>query len=218
MPTDYPVLVRMALGGYTMLHTRWTLDMVYKILAAVSVACSITDPCQWPPLFGSWSDAWTIRRFWAHTWHQMMRLHAEPPVAFVIHKVLRLPKGNYFSRWGKVFGNFAVAALLHAYGRNLAYGNTRRDWDMFLAHAVAIWMEDHVGAFILSLGIVTAESRICRTVGYIWTFGVTLWTWYFFMEEMIRAGGIAEPVMGVSAWDFFAGSTTCISGNQILVK
>jgi hypothetical protein len=43
---------------------RTLLDITYRCLSIVSVGTCLTSPGEWPPLFGSYSDAYTFRRFW----------------------------------------------------------------------------------------------------------------------------------------------------------
>lgn len=40
------------------------MTMPYSFMSAVSVALGLTEPRDWPALFGSWSEAYTIGRFW----------------------------------------------------------------------------------------------------------------------------------------------------------
>ena len=40
------------------------MNMVYNILAAVTVSVGLSDPKDWPAIFGYWSDAYTVGRFW----------------------------------------------------------------------------------------------------------------------------------------------------------
>ena len=36
----------------------------YLILSIVVVALGISEPWSWPNMFGTWSDVYTVRRFW----------------------------------------------------------------------------------------------------------------------------------------------------------
>lgn len=40
------------------------LNMQHSILGVISVAAGISESRHWPKLFGHWSDAYTVRRFW----------------------------------------------------------------------------------------------------------------------------------------------------------
>ncbi|KAG6327703.1 hypothetical protein ID866_11386, partial [Astraeus odoratus] len=46
---------------------------VYYGIALAAVGTNIHQPSLWPDPFGSWKDAYTIRRFWGRTWHQFSR-------------------------------------------------------------------------------------------------------------------------------------------------
>ena len=43
---------------------RVTIDFTYRILSIIAVLFGFSSPDQWPPLFGSIWDAYTIRGFW----------------------------------------------------------------------------------------------------------------------------------------------------------
>ena len=49
-------------GFFAMTYS--TINMVYDVLAFVSVAVGYCEPDQWPVTFGRWKDSYTIRRFW----------------------------------------------------------------------------------------------------------------------------------------------------------
>jgi hypothetical protein len=42
------------------------ISMQYTLLSIVTVALGISEPVDWPPVFGSFSDAYTIRRAWGY--------------------------------------------------------------------------------------------------------------------------------------------------------
>jgi hypothetical protein len=42
------------------------LNFQHSLLAVVSVSAGLSNPGQWPNLFGSLSDAYTVRRFWRY--------------------------------------------------------------------------------------------------------------------------------------------------------
>ena len=40
------------------------IAMQYSLFAAIFVAAGISLPRDWPEIYGRWSDAYTVRRFW----------------------------------------------------------------------------------------------------------------------------------------------------------
>lgn len=43
---------------------RWFIDVQYRITAMISVGLGISKPDQWPAMFGSIFETYTLRRFW----------------------------------------------------------------------------------------------------------------------------------------------------------
>lgn len=200
--------LRLAFGCLMMFYVRWSMDIPCRVLSAIAVLFFGSSPASWPPLFGSWSEAYTIRRFWSHTWHQGMRLIAEAPVNFVAHSLLGLQKGTYVSQWAKVLGNFMMAFLDHAYGRVMGGGDVVSDWNMFILHPIALWIEETTREGLVACGILDKDkrSRTERYLGYIWVGVFNCWTFLYFMEGAIRvdgnvpalADGLIEPPFGAS--------------------
>ncbi|KAJ3713261.1 hypothetical protein DFJ43DRAFT_1044001 [Lentinula guzmanii] len=51
----------------------YALQLQYKLFSISVTAIGLSHPEHWPDLMGFWSDAYTIRRLWGRTWHQLMR-------------------------------------------------------------------------------------------------------------------------------------------------
>ncbi|RXW19783.1 hypothetical protein EST38_g6073 [Candolleomyces aberdarensis] len=49
------------------------LRMMHSFLSAAFVGTKISEPEDWPLLFGSLGEAYTVRRFWGKFWHQLLR-------------------------------------------------------------------------------------------------------------------------------------------------
>jgi hypothetical protein len=187
------------------LYVRWVMDIPYRIFSALTVLAGLYFPADWPPLFGRWEDAYTVRRFWSHNWHACMSLIAGPPVQSTVRR-LGLRKGSYLARWGVVVGNFVMAFVDHAYGRVIAGGNPKYDFFMFALQPIAIWVEDTIRDVAVAYGLVDKDSRSSFEVGsgYIWVAMVECWTFLDFMDGAIRlhgnvpAGTLIEPVFGLS--------------------
>lgn len=44
--------------------TYMILKLSYSVMSFIAVASFLWTPADWPDLFGSWSDAYTVRRLW----------------------------------------------------------------------------------------------------------------------------------------------------------
>ena len=40
------------------------INTLYRAVAASTVAVGLCDPWQWPPMFGTLRDAWSVRQIW----------------------------------------------------------------------------------------------------------------------------------------------------------
>ncbi|CAG9988671.1 unnamed protein product [Clonostachys byssicola] len=49
-----------------------TLSSYHDILAIIGVATRVDDPSEWPPMYGSIAEAYTVRRFWSSFWHLLI--------------------------------------------------------------------------------------------------------------------------------------------------
>ncbi|GIZ44776.1 hypothetical protein CKM354_000796500 [Cercospora kikuchii] len=194
------------LGATMLLYVRYTMDIPCRILSVLIVSSGLGQPTSWPPLFGSWKEAYTVRRFWSHTWHQGMRLLAEPPIHYLADKVFVLPPGSAANKWFRIFGNFFIACLDHAYGRIIAGGNPRSDYVFFAIQPIAILVEENVRGIAIWLGILDAKHRsvLEKWLGYIWTAVFQCFTFLYFMEGAIHIRGrredqlLIEPAFGFS--------------------
>ncbi|KAK7946095.1 uncharacterized protein PG986_010416 [Apiospora aurea] len=79
-----PSVSSMAARGIMSFHWIWTsyysLTTAHDLAAILFVAILSWDAAEeWPPLFGSLADTYTLRRFWGVFWH---RLHVHP---FTLH-------------------------------------------------------------------------------------------------------------------------------------
>jgi len=45
------------------------LEFQYAAIASLTTMLRLYKPHDWPPMFGEWGDAWSVRRFWDRTWH-----------------------------------------------------------------------------------------------------------------------------------------------------
>ncbi len=50
-----------------------SMSMLYATASILSVAVGLSEPRDWPPLFGSPRGAYTVRNCWGRVWHQMLR-------------------------------------------------------------------------------------------------------------------------------------------------
>ncbi|KAF8982154.1 hypothetical protein BDQ17DRAFT_1379057 [Cyathus striatus] len=64
------------------------MNLRQTFFSAVFVTLGISDPADWPALFGIWSQTKSVRTFWGKSWHQCLRrvrysCHFSPHTLFI---------------------------------------------------------------------------------------------------------------------------------------
>lgn len=175
--TSQPLPLALLNAWIIYVQARWTMSALFSILAAVTVPLHIYSPSAFPPLFGSFENAYTVRRFWAHTWHQMMRGIQIPYTGFLVRS-LGLDERKKSTYWVKVCSAFFFAWIVHAYGTLITGGGYTCDFYRYAPQVVAFWFEEKVIKGGRRLGL---DGKQWRAIGYIWVFvfqGCTLLAWF----------------------------------------
>ncbi|KAJ0357258.1 hypothetical protein COL154_010301 [Colletotrichum chrysophilum] len=159
------------------------LESYHAILSTTFVLLGIDNPADWPPLFGSITDAWTVQRFWGRFWHRI----AAPTLTTWTHTILRIKDESQttFEKAAVAFGVFFLSGIMHMTAAwRTDEGYVHLDVMFFCANFFAIaveivvsraWMQV-VRRAKLKPG---AEARVClasQWLGYLWTFA-----WFFWM-------------------------------------
>ncbi|KAF4830536.1 Signal peptidase complex catalytic subunit SEC11 [Colletotrichum tropicale] len=181
--TKHQILVRML----TVFSWTWSnfliLESYHALLSTTFVLLGIDNPADWPPLFGSITDAWTVKRFWGRFWHRI----ATPTLTTWTRIILRIKHEpqTAFEKATVAFGVFFLSGIMHMTAAwRTGEGYLHLDVVFFCANFFAIaveivvsraWMQV-VRRAKLKPG---AEARLCqasRWFGYLWTFA-----WFFWM-------------------------------------
>ncbi|KAJ4465286.1 membrane bound O-acyl transferase family-domain-containing protein [Lentinula edodes] len=189
----------------------YALQLQYKLLSIMVTAVGLSHPENWPNLMGYWSDAYTIRRLWGRTWHQIMRRWVSAAGNLVAQKLLRLTPGTNLSAYTKLFIAFLISGIIHQMGD---YSLQHRDFwaggslTFFLLQAAAIMVED--GAIALGKKAGIQDGKRIRLLGYVWTaswFALCLPIWvdpYF--HDGMASGKLFSPIGGLWKGDWTGAS------------
>ncbi|KAM5531371.1 hypothetical protein V8D89_014964 [Ganoderma adspersum] len=170
--------------GHTML---WLTGFA---MVCVATGLGNGDPEMWPDLFGRWADAYTVRRFWGRTWHQMTRGHLSA-CGKAVASALGFKKGSSGSAYAQLYTAFLVSGLFHSFGDVSLGVPMGTSMPFFLSQAVVITFEDAVIAMARRLEVGSAASkegkegkegpppRWVRVLGYAW---VSVWFSYSMRE------------------------------------
>ncbi|SJL08398.1 uncharacterized protein ARMOST_11761 [Armillaria ostoyae] len=145
-----------------------SLTMIHALLSAAMVAFGIWDVETWRPFYGSWSDTYTVRRFWSHTWHQLLRRSITAPgVRFVSY--LSLPKSPNLAWAVKLYTAFFVSGWIHHSSDYVILGYHGGALKFFMSQALCIMIESVVIDLGRRLGLQAGSHNLFwRIIGYIW--------------------------------------------------
>nr|A0A0M3STV6.1 RecName: Full=Acetyltransferase aurG; AltName: Full=Aurovertin biosynthesis cluster protein G [Calcarisporium arbuscula]ALD83633.1 O-acyl-transferase [Calcarisporium arbuscula] len=173
----------------TVVYMRWgamyfSLQVVYSFLAIVFVMVGLSPVQRWPPLFGSFTEIYTLRNTWGKAWHQLIRQKVSSPAHYTTYSLLGLRKGGIAGRYTCILATFFVSGLLHLFCAEYSYGI---QWDQsgtlrfYSIQALGIAMEDAVQATSRRL-FAYRSTYWTRAIGYVWVLLWFLWTSpaYFF--------------------------------------
>ncbi|KAF8639114.1 hypothetical protein AX17_001729 [Amanita inopinata Kibby_2008] len=95
------------------LQTYIQIDRLYRVFGVLSVLVGLSTPEEWPPMFGSWSEPYTVQRLWGRTWHQLLRRFLTVHGQWVAEDVLALKRGT-IAFYVRLVTAFLISGLIHS--------------------------------------------------------------------------------------------------------
>lgn len=109
------VMMRAVFVFYWVLGAVTQLDAAHTALSIISVLVfRFNNPEDWPGIFGSPSDCWSIRRFWGQFWHQIVVRPYTNYGTFISRKIFGLRRGSQFDKILVIFIIFFFSGVLHS--------------------------------------------------------------------------------------------------------
>ncbi|KAI1357568.1 membrane bound O-acyl transferase family-domain-containing protein [Xylaria arbuscula] len=170
--------------------------------ATVAVLLNFSRPADCPPLYGAFSEAYTVRRFWGVSWHQMFRSfltgHAR---LFVDNALPFLPQSSFAARYARLTTAFLISGVLH-YRADQIMGVTNAENGaviFFLLHPFCICLEDTVA--LIAFAFLPKPLR--RITGYLWVLVFFIWSSPVYTYPSTRLGidtAALLPVRLIGPW------------------
>ncbi|KAH7882905.1 membrane bound O-acyl transferase family-domain-containing protein [Phlebopus sp. FC_14] len=146
----------------------YSMNISYLVLAILSVAAGVCEPRSWPNLYGRWRDAYTVRRFWGHTWHQLMRRWVSSYGKYAA-RMLGFKSGSQASSYTQLYVGFLVSATAHMFGDVMMTPSILGiSLTFFVSQACAITVEDVIIAAAKKVTGVKRRNIWTRAIGYAW--------------------------------------------------
>ena len=171
-----------ALRSWLVFHFIWSSWSVFTathdLLAFAHVAIGIDEPEEWPRLYGSVFEAYTMRRFWGKFWHGLVQRSYGAYGSVISQKILRLPPGSVAHRICVNFSVFLTSGVVHAL-MTVQHGFKCGYWEdlgfFIMSYAALLGEEGAQRATSQAFGRTWQKGWICRVLGYTWVFGFLFW-------------------------------------------
>ncbi|KIL63497.1 hypothetical protein M378DRAFT_164366 [Amanita muscaria Koide BX008] len=172
------------------------IGIPYRIFSILAVSFAISEPREWPPLFGHVHDAYSLRTFWGRSWHQVLRWPGVSHGRFLAYELLHLHRKSKVAYLVQLYTTFAITALIHVGGEYtfLGYWSHRHALRFFLLQPIAITVEE----FVIQTGRNLSIQGPWRLLGYLWVLAWLTYTVPGWIEPLLR-GGLADtaPSLGI---------------------
>ncbi|KAI0126669.1 membrane bound O-acyl transferase family-domain-containing protein [Xylariales sp. AK1849] len=155
-------------------------DIWYRVFSIIFVGSGLTEPGQWPPLYGSYRDTQTLRGYFGKFWHQTLRWPFQGVSSYITRQILGLRRGTV-ERYANIFLVFFLSGTLHSI-LDVAFGgrwNPSGGLLCFSLLPVGMVLEDVIQR--LWYGPSRASSSqttwFARAAGHVWViFFLAFWT------------------------------------------
>ncbi|KAK8129695.1 membrane bound O-acyl transferase family-domain-containing protein [Apiospora kogelbergensis] len=169
------------------------LSVVHSTVVAMGAVLNWWDFDSCVPLFGSVSEAYTVRKFWGSVWHQCLRRLLTGPADLISDSILRIPRGTLLSRYSRLLLAFTISGALHHAG-DIAVGVRPQDAGggrFFILQGLVIMLEDFVQHIVATNSSLArnspARDQIFKRIGFVWVLCVMAWstpTWFYPMQRL----------------------------------
>ncbi|KAF8993317.1 membrane bound O-acyl transferase family-domain-containing protein [Cyathus striatus] len=143
------------------------MNRIHTTLSVILVAVGVSDPEDWPALFGLWPNTKSMRTFWGRSWHQCMRRSIQPHSKFLTSKILCLPPKSLLSKYIELGSCFFLSGVFHVIAEWLVSRNLSTalaHLNLFFYLTGAIILED----FVIFLGKKIGINKVPTIVSYLW--------------------------------------------------
>ncbi|RHZ70282.1 hypothetical protein CDV55_101067 [Aspergillus turcosus] len=167
------------------LVTRAAILGMYNLLAMFFVALGAYEPVDWPPIFGSMGDMYSLTRVWGIAWHQILRKLVTSNADFLLFDLLQLPQGIIAKslRLSMAFSTSGLVHFLMDLGFGVSPDQSGALW-FFCLQIPGIALENLV--WWTCHGMIKQMSyRWRQAIGYIWVSIFFLWVTPVWLNPII---------------------------------
>ncbi|KAI0897392.1 membrane bound O-acyl transferase family-domain-containing protein [Annulohypoxylon nitens] len=167
-----------------------TIGVSYAAGAAITVVLGICEPWEWPPVFGSLGDAWSVRQVWSTSYHQLMRRTFQTP-GLRLARLIGFRKGTFGSRYLQLYSTFFISFCIHWFQSFNVSRHDNGEFSFFMLQPVIISVEDFL-QWVWRKSVDPKQKKdlawIETLVGYVWTIAAFTFTMRYVMRGWTSIG------------------------------
>lgn len=171
-------LIRLYLLLDMLMTNYFTTSAQHGVLAIFAVAIHLDEPEDWPYLYGSILEAYTVRRYWGRFWHLLIYRSFSAMAELFSSNVLKLRDTHPAARYLKNAQVFVISGFMHLAVEWIVEPDVCRQcgcaWAMgsYIWQILAIVMEELFQRLIVPRWIWKSKNAwvrsVCKTIGYMW--------------------------------------------------
>ncbi|KAF2264629.1 hypothetical protein CC78DRAFT_601276 [Lojkania enalia] len=186
----------------------FSMNLQYVVAAIFSVSFNLSQPADWPPLYGRITDATTVRAFWGQFWHQTIRR----PLTTFAHCItdwMGFERSTDLTFYVHIWAAFIISGIMHAQSLALLprafnitlYEATAGMFYFFIWQALAITVEDLIQRAWQKTGHKFEDlGRMRFVMGYMWV-ACSLWiSLPWAADAYIRLRITEEPMLSFTVF------------------
>lgn len=160
-------------------------SLSYSVLSVFAVMCG-SNWQSWPPMWGSFWDAYTLRRTWGcRVWHQNLRRYVSS-IGKAVARFVGARPGTKASSYIQLYLGFLISGFCHLGGDILVPEGFGTSFVFFILHAACITLEDEVIVLAKRAGL--KEGKWSRTLGRLWVLSIFVATLPLLVRPSFQAG------------------------------
>ncbi|KAF9067471.1 membrane bound O-acyl transferase family-domain-containing protein [Rhodocollybia butyracea] len=176
------------------------LRFYYYIGAFIAIASGYSSQEEWPDLFGSWFDAYSVRTLWGRTWHQTYRRQLDSIGKAVAH-LLGASRGSPVFQMIRINIAFLVSGVMHAFSGYSIGQHFGVAFPFFIAQPLAIIFEMFFASTTKKY-TTSIPFYVRRCIGYTWTLVWFTYSASWYIDPIAQAGFGKNDIVSFSVVRF----------------